>query len=212
MGNGLTSPPFLTLAPDRSEWSTSRSDGFIPGEGAHITHWTGGWVGLRVGLKAVEQRNISCACRIWNPCHPAHNPSLYRLSYMLQRFQIMSLDSHILRHKGAKRAQTGIIQWRAWTNTSSLPWHWHIRSLAEAKVIYRNYEPQTPRGKTLENKRQDGKKKTTKDGMGQCALQEVTKSDEVRYAAMNQSSSNDVAGISRQSASSSVCCWELQFL
>jgi hypothetical protein len=31
------------------------------------THWTGGWVGSRAGLDAVEQRKISCPCRESNP-------------------------------------------------------------------------------------------------------------------------------------------------
>jgi hypothetical protein len=40
----------------------------------------GGWVGLRVGLDAVEKRRI-LHCRGSNSGRPARSPSLYRLSY-----------------------------------------------------------------------------------------------------------------------------------
>jgi hypothetical protein len=38
---------FLTLALEGGEWSASRPCRFAPGERAHGTHWTGGWVGPR---------------------------------------------------------------------------------------------------------------------------------------------------------------------
>jgi hypothetical protein len=37
-----------------SEWS--RPDRFTPGERAPGAHWTGGWVGPRAGLDAMENR------------------------------------------------------------------------------------------------------------------------------------------------------------
>jgi hypothetical protein len=58
MGSRGLAPPFLTSALD-GEWSASRPDLFTPGERALGTHWTGGWVGPRAGLDAVE-REKSC--------------------------------------------------------------------------------------------------------------------------------------------------------
>jgi hypothetical protein len=69
-GVEVTAPPFLISALHGDECSASR-----PGRVTPSTHWTGGYVSLRVGLHAVEQRKIS------SPCHPARSPSLYRLSY-----------------------------------------------------------------------------------------------------------------------------------
>jgi hypothetical protein len=45
-----------------------------------------------------------------------------------------------------------------------------------------------------------------KDGLRRCTLQEI------RCAAMNQNSSNNVAGFRSQTTSSNACCWELQLL
>jgi hypothetical protein len=66
---------FLTSALDGGEWSASRPCRFTPG-----SHWIIGWVGLRVGLDAVEKRK-SFHCRESNPGRPACCPTPYRLSY-----------------------------------------------------------------------------------------------------------------------------------
>jgi hypothetical protein len=44
------------------------------------SHWVGRWVGHRVGLDAVETRQI-LPCRESNSGRPARSPSLYRLMY-----------------------------------------------------------------------------------------------------------------------------------
>jgi hypothetical protein len=51
-----------------------------PEEIAPGTHWSGGWVGYRFGLDAVEKRKI-LQCRESNPGRPAHSLSLYRFCY-----------------------------------------------------------------------------------------------------------------------------------
>jgi hypothetical protein len=54
----------LTLAVDGGEMSLSRPGQFTPG-----THWTGGWVGPRDSMDAVEKRKIPSAHRESNPDH-----------------------------------------------------------------------------------------------------------------------------------------------
>jgi hypothetical protein len=68
--SGGIAPTFLTSALDGGEWSASRPCRFTPGEVAPGTHGIGGWVGPRVGLGAVEKRNI-LLCRESNPDRPA---------------------------------------------------------------------------------------------------------------------------------------------
>jgi hypothetical protein len=53
----------------------SRPGRFTPEERAPCTHYTGGLVGPRVGLDAVEKKK-NCAMPVIEP-----SPSLYRLSY-----------------------------------------------------------------------------------------------------------------------------------
>jgi hypothetical protein len=48
-------PPFLALALDRGEWSSSRPGRFIPEETAPCTHCIGGWEGHRARLDAMEK-------------------------------------------------------------------------------------------------------------------------------------------------------------
>jgi hypothetical protein len=72
----------------------------------------------------------------------------------------------------------------------------------------RNYELQTA-NTAWENARQETsrrKRDNMKDGLRPCTLQEIS------CTAMNQNSSNDVAGFCPQTASSNACCWELQLL
>jgi hypothetical protein len=49
---------FFTSALGGGEWSASCPCRFTPGERAHGTHWTGGWVGPRAGLDDMEERKI----------------------------------------------------------------------------------------------------------------------------------------------------------
>jgi hypothetical protein len=60
MGSGDVISPFLTLALDGGKWSAS-----LPGRFTPSTYWTGGWVGARAGLYAMEKK--SCPCRESNP-------------------------------------------------------------------------------------------------------------------------------------------------
>jgi hypothetical protein len=51
-----------------------------PWEKNPSTHLTGGWVGPRVSLDAVEKRKIPSPCQESNPMnpnHPAHSQSLH---------------------------------------------------------------------------------------------------------------------------------------
>jgi hypothetical protein len=52
-----------------------------PGERAPGTHYVGGWVGLRAGLDAVEERNNYCPYGESNPDLQPRSLSLYRQSY-----------------------------------------------------------------------------------------------------------------------------------
>jgi hypothetical protein len=85
-------PPFFTSALDGGEWSASRPSRFPPGEGAHGTHWIGGWMGPRACLDVMEKRKILPA-RESIPGRPACGPSLYRLSYRASYWQSSSCTS-----------------------------------------------------------------------------------------------------------------------
>jgi hypothetical protein len=50
-----------------------------------------GLVGPRAGLDAVEERKFPCLFRKSNPVHPAHRPSLYRLSYLVVIMMMMMM-------------------------------------------------------------------------------------------------------------------------
>jgi hypothetical protein len=56
MGGRSITPAFLTSALGGGKWSVSRPGSITPGERDPATHWLGGWVGLRAGLDAVENR------------------------------------------------------------------------------------------------------------------------------------------------------------
>jgi hypothetical protein len=66
----------MTSAPVGGELSASRPFRFTLRERAPGTHWLGGWVGPRIGLDAVEERQI-LPCRESNPGRPARSPSLH---------------------------------------------------------------------------------------------------------------------------------------
>jgi hypothetical protein len=79
MGNGGIAPPFLPLALDGGEWSSSCLSHFTHREIDPNTNWIGGWVGLRAGLDALEKIKIFLYQEL-NTGHPAHCPWLYQLS------------------------------------------------------------------------------------------------------------------------------------
>jgi hypothetical protein len=54
-GSGGMAQPFLTSSVDGGKWLASHLSHFTPKEGAPGTQWTGGRVGLRGGLEAVEK-------------------------------------------------------------------------------------------------------------------------------------------------------------
>jgi hypothetical protein len=66
-------PPFLTSALDGSEWPASRPGHFILGEIAHIILWIRGWVGPRIDLDDVKQRETSSLCRESNTGIPVRS-------------------------------------------------------------------------------------------------------------------------------------------
>jgi hypothetical protein len=49
-------------------------------------------VGPRAVLDAAQMRKFTCPCLELNPIHPAHNPSLYRLSYPSSSFCSLGLE------------------------------------------------------------------------------------------------------------------------
>jgi hypothetical protein len=50
---------FLTSAQDGGDWSDSLPGHFTPEERAPGTHWLGGWVGPKVGLDVVANKQNS---------------------------------------------------------------------------------------------------------------------------------------------------------
>jgi hypothetical protein len=79
-GSGGVAPPILTSALDGGEWSASWSDSFNLRERAQSIHLSGGCLGPRVSLDAVEKRKI-LHCQESNSNYPEHCLSLYLLSY-----------------------------------------------------------------------------------------------------------------------------------
>jgi hypothetical protein len=74
---------FLTSALAGGEWSASCHCRFTSGERDPGTHWIGGLVDSRAGLKEVEKREflILPGLEIRPLGHPTPRKSLYRLSY-----------------------------------------------------------------------------------------------------------------------------------
>jgi hypothetical protein len=72
---GITAP--LTLALDKCELSASHTCCFTPGKRPSGTHRTGGWVGPRASLEAVEKKKIPCPCQELSHSHPACTQLLY---------------------------------------------------------------------------------------------------------------------------------------
>jgi hypothetical protein len=75
---------FLNSVSAGGEWSASRPGRFTPGEGAHGTHWIGGWVDPRAGLDEEENRKFLALPGLELPplCRSARSQSLYRLRYI----------------------------------------------------------------------------------------------------------------------------------
>jgi hypothetical protein len=74
---------FLASALAGDEWSASRPGRFTSAEGAHGTHWIGGWMGSRASLDGVEKRKFLTlpGLELRPLGHLAHTQSLYRLRY-----------------------------------------------------------------------------------------------------------------------------------
>jgi hypothetical protein len=74
---------FLTSTLVEGEWSLSRPCRFTPGERTFGTHWIGGWVGPRAGLKDVEKRKFLTlpGLKLRALGRPACRQSLYRQRY-----------------------------------------------------------------------------------------------------------------------------------
>lgn len=81
MGEQRYSSTFLDFSTRWSEWLVSCPCHFTPTERAPIIHSIGGWVGPSAGLDAMELRKTSWPYWESNSSHPAHSPSVYRLSY-----------------------------------------------------------------------------------------------------------------------------------
>jgi hypothetical protein len=83
MGEWRYSSTFLDLGQlDGGEWSASCPGRFTPGERASGTHWIG-WLGFKVGLDAMEKRQI-LHCRESNPGR--RYTELSRLLYGIKNF------------------------------------------------------------------------------------------------------------------------------
>jgi hypothetical protein len=98
---------FLTSAADGGEWSNSSPGRFTPGKRDNSTHSTGGWVGPRTDMGAVEKGNISCLFRESLPDSldvQPHSPSLYRQSEEF-KLRISSLRNFLR----VKNLEQGII-------------------------------------------------------------------------------------------------------
>jgi hypothetical protein len=50
----------LDLGATWGEWSVLRSGALYPRERTPVTHWTGDWVGLRIGLDTEAREKILC--------------------------------------------------------------------------------------------------------------------------------------------------------
>jgi hypothetical protein len=64
---------FLTVALDGCEASVSCPRRFPLGDRISGTYWTGGWVGLRASLDAMEKRKMFCPSQEMNPSCPDHS-------------------------------------------------------------------------------------------------------------------------------------------
>jgi hypothetical protein len=80
----------MTSALDGGEWLASRPDRFTPGEIALRTYRTGGWVGPRAILDAVEKRKILLLPRI----EPQH-PSPYPVCTLTELFRLLEVSKGI---------------------------------------------------------------------------------------------------------------------
>jgi hypothetical protein len=108
---------FLTSVLVWSDWSASCFGRFTPGERASCTHWIGGWVGPRAGLRAAEKKRflIMPGLELRPLGRPALSQSPYRLRYpgfhkisVLQFYIVyMSFNLHMVRIGGARSSVVG---------------------------------------------------------------------------------------------------------
>jgi hypothetical protein len=75
---------FMKSALGWAEWSASRSDCFTLRKRASGNHWIGGWVGLRVGLDAVEP-----VIHVIHYCFLLYSVGVLTISCQLQRLFIV---------------------------------------------------------------------------------------------------------------------------
>jgi hypothetical protein len=87
---------FLIWALAGGEWSSSCSCRFTPGENAPSIHWTGGWVGPRIGLNDLEKRQFLTlqGLELRTLSRPVRGSLLYRLCYA--SFSVGLVTSRIL--------------------------------------------------------------------------------------------------------------------
>jgi hypothetical protein len=99
--SGRRAPSILTFCTVLRAWTTARCGWFIAGERPLGTYCTGGWLGPRFGLRALQKREICRLCWRSNPDSLVVQ-SLYLLSYS---------DSWKTRKKSKKKENT-IIRFR----------------------------------------------------------------------------------------------------
>jgi hypothetical protein len=91
---------FLTSAPAGGEGSSSRPGRFTPRERAPVTHWIGGWMGLRDSPDDVEKRTFLYLTRTRTPTPRSSSPQPVAIPTALSRFlgKIRSIEkfSHLI--------------------------------------------------------------------------------------------------------------------
>jgi hypothetical protein len=109
---------------------------FTPGERTTGTHWTGGWVGLRVRLDAGVGRKILCVCQGSNPDRPVRSQTLYWLSYRGSCLKLYYFSKYTALKMSAlvfwvvmlrKLVQAGRYQRQLWRWRQYVPLHHMLR-------------------------------------------------------------------------------------
>jgi hypothetical protein len=76
-GEMYSSYSFLTLALDGVSGQRHAPAALYPRERTLVTHWIGGWMGLRAGLDTEAREKILCLCRGSKPGRPICSQTLY---------------------------------------------------------------------------------------------------------------------------------------